>query len=94
MNPILLNEQPYEVIENVKEAFERELVIEKWTDYFEPFDYILGDFSYGKLRLKGFYESNQKETKSYNDIRSLQDYLKNSCAYGCKWFLLKKAEKK
>ena len=60
------------------------------TDYFNNFDYIVGDWSYSKLRLKGFYESNNKNVKDINNINNLDNYLNNYCAYGCKYFVLKK----
>lgn len=87
---MLWNEQNYEIVENIKEGFDKEAFLEKATEYFIPFDYILGDWSYGKLRLKGFYEKKHPEVKKYNDISYYKDYIKESCAYGCKYFLLKK----
>ena len=86
----ILNDIEYELIRNEKDGFDYEAVKEKYTDYFENFDYILGDWAYGKLRLKGFYESTNKMSKKINDIKYVDDYLKNNCAFECKWFLLKK----
>ena len=56
----------------------------------DKFDYIFGDIAYDKLRLKGFCDSNNKDKTKINDIKFLEDYIENYCAYGCKWFLLKK----
>ena len=86
----ILNDIEYELVRNEKDGFDYEAVKEKYTDYFENFDYILGDWAYGKLRLKGFYESTNKMSKKINDIKYVDDYLKNNCAFECKWFLLKK----
>ncbi len=80
----------YDLINNEKDAFNLEEIEEKITDYFVDFDYILGDWAYGKVRLKGFYESNNKKAKEMNDIKNKDTYLEENCAYGCKWFLLKK----
>ena len=57
---IKINDIEYELIENYMECFEMEEVSEKLNDpdYFNDFDYILGDYSYDKLRLKGFYNKN------------------------------------
>ncbi len=60
------------------------------TDYFNNFDYIFGDFSSDKVRLKGFYDSKHKNVKNYNDIQFLENYRKEYCNYGAKTFLLKK----
>ena len=64
------------------------------TDYFTDFDYIFGDFSGDKVRLKGFFQSDYKNVKKYNDIKYLDYYRKEYCNYGAKTFLLKKVSKK
>lgn len=40
--------------------FDYDDIKERITDYFLPFDYIFGDLSYNKIRLKGFYASSSK----------------------------------
>ena len=87
---IKVNNHTYEVIKNEKDAIDNEVLAEKITDYYDEFDYIFGDQAYNKIRLKGFYESNNKKVKALNDIKNLDDYIVNYCAYGCKVFLLKK----
>lgn len=81
----------YKVERNVRDALNIEELEEKVTDYFDDFDYILGDYAYGKLRLKGFNTKKNKNFKSYNDIANLDMYLKENCAYGCRYFLLAKS---
>lgn len=44
----------YEIVKGEK-YFDKELVDTLLTDYFEPYDYIFGDYAYDKLRLKGYY---------------------------------------
>ena len=73
-----------------KENFDYEEVNSLFTDYFQDYDYVLGDYSYGKIRLKGFYDSNNKKAKKLNDIKYLEDYIKEYCSPGAKTFLLKK----
>ena len=89
MKKISINEKEYEVIKDHNDAIDLELLKEKVTEYFDGFDYIVGDWAYGKLRLKGFYESNNKKAKKMNDIADLTNYIETKCAYGCKWFQLK-----
>ncbi len=91
---ITINNIKYEVIEDNKDAIDNDLLQEKITDYFDDYDYILGDWAYGKLRLKGFNDKNNKKYKSLNDIKNVQKYIKDNCAYGCRYFILKKIEKK
>lgn len=85
-----INDKEYELVENYKDGFDLEETNNKVTEYFDDFDYIVGDWSYGKLRLKGFYESNNKKTKPFNDYNKCKEYIKNECAYDCRWFALKK----
>ena len=85
-----INNKKYELIKDDDKCFDLEIVKEKVTDYFDDYDYIFGDFAYGKVRLKGFYDSKNKKAKRINDIKYLEDYIKNYCCYGAKTFLLKK----
>lgn len=83
----------YEIIKNYKDAYDEEEFINKFTDYFYDYDYIVGDIAYGKLRLKGFYDNKNKKVKNINNINNLDNYLKKYCAVDCKYFVLKKINK-
>lgn len=87
---IKINNFNYKVLEIQKDSLDIDVLKEKVTDYFDNFDYIVGDWAYGKLRLKGFYKSNNKNCKPYNDYSSVKDYLKKYCAFGCGYFILEK----
>ena len=91
-NKITINDIEYEVIENVKEAIDKDVLAEKITDYFNDYEYIVGDWAYGKVRLKGFYDSKNKKAKEHNDIKNIEKYITEKCAYGCKWFEIKKID--
>lgn len=87
---IVVNDINYELFKENKNGFDKEEFLNRYTDYFEDFDYILGDYSYGKLRLKGFCDKKNKRYKKINDIALIDDYIENHCAYGCSWFVVKK----
>lgn len=87
---ITVNDKKYEIVENFKDAYEEEVVKEKLTEYFDDYDYIVGDWAYGKLRLKGFNDKNNKNYNSINDASLIGSYIKDYCAYGCKYFVLKR----
>ena len=57
MKIVEVNSKKYEVIKDYRDALDIDEVNDKLTDYFESFDYILGDYAYGKLRLKGFNDN-------------------------------------
>lgn len=87
-----INDKKYKVIKDYKNVFNKEEVEEYLTSYFDNFDYVLGDYAYNKLRLKGFNKKTNKNFKPINDYEKLDDYLENYCAYGCKYFVLERLQ--
>jgi len=84
------NDINYEIIKDYKNGFEDSEIKEKLTDFFIDYDYILGDWAYGKLRLKGFNEKTNEKYSKVNDYEKIDEYIKNHCAYECRYFILKK----
>ena len=92
MKNIEINNVKYEVIRNDKSCINEEELSEKITDYFENYDYIVGDFSYDKVRLKGYYEKTNKKATEINDISNIEHYIKEYCSYGARIFIIKKVK--
>lgn len=90
MKQIEVENNVYELITDYKNGFDLEDFTSHYTDFFEDYDYLVGDIAYSKLRLKGFYDSSNKKSKKINDIKNLDTYLKENCAVDCKYFVLKK----
>ena len=90
MKTIEINGTKYQIIKNEGDCINQDELIEKFTDYFSPYDYIFGDYAYEKVRLKGYYETTNKKANKINDIKSLDDYITNYCSFGAKHFLIKK----
>ena len=90
MKKVTINNKEYEIITNYKDAFNEEEFMNKCTDYFYDYDYIVGDIAYSKLRLKGFYDEKSKKVNKINNFKNLDNYLKKYCAVDCKYFVLKK----
>ena len=88
------NKLDYNLIENYKNAFDEAVVKEKVTDYFNDFDYIIGDIAYGKLRLKGFCKRSNERYSNINDFLLKDIYLKDYCAPGSPYFVLEKVDGK
>lgn len=85
-----INGVKYKLIKNYKDGFDKEEIEEKITDYFDSYDYIVGDYSYGKLRLKGFCKKDNKILNKINDYENVEEYIKTQCAYECRYFILEK----
>lgn len=92
MKKIIINELEYELLKDYKDGFEIDETKKKITEYFNEYDYIFGDWSYGKLRLKGFCDKGNILFKEINDINNLDKYLKNNCSFDCRYFVLKKVK--
>ena len=92
MKKILINDVEYEIVKDSDNCVDANVLSEKITDYFDDYDYIFGDYAYEKVRLKGYYDSKNKKAKKINDIKYLDNYIKEYCSYGAKTFLLKKTK--
>ena len=90
---IKIRNNEYKIIKDYGETIKDLDLNEIVTDYYDSFDYIVGDWAYGKVRLKGFNKHNDKKTKSYNDYNNVDDYIQNNCAYGCKHFIIEKIKR-
>lgn len=86
---VVVEDRSYEVVKNYKDAFYEKDFKERYTDYFKDYDYIFGDYSYDKLRLKGFYDKENKKANGVNSIEGLDSYISDFCSYECRYFLLK-----
>lgn len=90
MEKVTLEENEYEIVKDYKNGYNKDELVNKYTDYFKNFDYIVGDWAYGKLRLKGFYEKSNKNCKNINNIDNLDKYIKENCAFDCSYFVAKR----
>lgn len=92
MKKIKINNNNYELIKEYKNGFELDIVVEKCneTDFFDEYDYIFGDWAYGKLRLKGLYNKDNPKCNDINNYENIDDYIKKYCAHECRYFILKK----
>ncbi len=84
----------YKLIKNYREAFDKEMFLARYTDYYKDYDYIVGDIAYSKLRLKGFNKKNNKNFNQINDYKNVEKYIKENCAFDCKYFILEKFDEK
>ncbi len=89
---LLIKEEKYKIKENYREALDLELLEERYSDFLEKYDFIVGDMSYGKLRLRGFYHDNDRKAPIDMRISSLEDYLSEYCSFGCAYFVLENLE--
>ncbi len=85
---LTIDGHPYRLISNYREGFNIEKLEERFSSILTKYDYILGDWGYDQLRLRGFYASNSKQGSSGQNIDHIQDYLDEYCNFGCAYFIL------
>lgn len=70
----------FDIIKNYRDAFVLDDFNQRYIDYFNQYPYIVGDYSAGILRLKGFSNKNHS---------LIPDYIVESCAPNCAYYILK-----
>jgi uncharacterized protein YutD len=83
----------YEIVEEFRDGFNEEAFKERYSDILNKYDYILGDWGYGQLRLKGFFDDQNQKASFDTKVNTHKDYLYEYCNFGCAYFLLKKVNK-
>ncbi|GEL77881.1 YutD family protein [Tenuibacillus multivorans] len=84
--------QQYELLHDYKEGYEAEAIEERISDILLKYDYIVGDWGFGQLRLKGFYDDQNQKASFDTKISTLEDYLYEYCNFGCAYFVLKRID--
>ena len=82
----------FTVLENHKDALDATRFGQRFSEIMLKYDYIIGDWSNDQLRLKGFYEDERPNTRKTDCISRLSEYLREYCAFGCAYFILKNEE--
>lgn len=80
----------YELMANHKEGWNPEGFRGRYSEVLDRYDFIVGDWGYGQLRLKGFYRDNHPKANRDSAISGLVDYINEYCNFGCAYFVLRK----
>ncbi|MGF9965313.1 YutD family protein [Bacillus rhizoplanae] len=90
---VYVNNIHYEVIQENRNGFNEEAFKARYAEILNKYDYIVGDWGYDQLRLRGFFaDSNQRATYD-TKISTLSEYLYEYCNFGCAYFVLRKVKK-
>ena len=90
---VMINGREYEIIANVKDALDIEMLKEKYDPYLDQYDYLVGDVSSEHLRLKGFYDENDRVAID-KKANAIVDYLEEYCNPGSAYFILRLNKRK
>ncbi len=90
INPdqITINDQVFSIEENYREGLDLDALADRYMDILDMYDYVVGDWSYEQLRLKGFYANEAKVGTLEQKIKHLPDYLIEYSSFGAAYFVL------
>lgn len=92
-NLICIQNNCYEVIEERSSGFNEEAFRGRYSDILSKYDYIVGDWGYGQLRLRGFFDDGNQKATFDTKISTLTEYLYEYCNFGCPYFVVKRVKK-
>jgi uncharacterized protein YutD len=82
----------FTLVHEHKNGWNPEAFKERYSEVLDRYDYIVGDWGYSQLRLRGFYREGHPRATKETTISSLMDYLNEYCNFGCAYFVLTRAE--
>lgn len=85
----LIGERKYKLVSNYREGFNLVKIGERYSEVLSRYDYIVGDWGYEQLRLKGFFKADNRRVHPDQRIDTLEDYLYEYCNFGCAYFVIK-----
>jgi len=89
---IRLQAGTYELVEEHRNGWNPEAFKERYSDILDKYDYIVGDWGYGQLRLRGFFENSNRKVPFEQKIATLDEYIHEFCNFGCAYFVLKRTK--
>ena len=90
---ITVQNQFFELVKEEKNGFNEEAFKERYSEILNKYDYIVGDWGYNQLRLRGFFDDQNQKATYDTKISTLEEYIFEYCNFGCAYFVLKKVKK-
>ena len=87
---VMIGDRQYMLVKNHRDAFDAEKTGERFSDILSRYDFIVGDWGYDQLRLKGFFDASNRKASPDQRIDTLEDYLYEFCNFGCAYFVLER----
>jgi uncharacterized protein YutD len=90
---ICVQNQCFEIVKDEKSGFNEEAFKGRYSDILNKYDFIVGDWGYNQLRLRGFFDDQNQKASYDTKISTLDEYIYEYCNFGCAYFVLKKVKK-
>ncbi|REK77774.1 DUF1027 domain-containing protein [Paenibacillus paeoniae] len=82
----------YELIHENRSGWNPEAFRNRYSEVLERYDFIIGDWGYNQLRLKGFFRENHQKANKDSSYSAASDYINEYCNFGCAYFILEKKQ--
>ena len=86
----MIGTRQYRLVLNYREGFDAQRLGERYSEVLARYDYIVGDWGYEQLRLKSFFDVNNRKALPDQRIDMLEDYLYEYCNFGCAYFVMQR----
>ncbi|MDA8353087.1 MAG: YutD family protein [Firmicutes bacterium] len=80
----------FEVMINRKDGWNPEAFSKRYSEILDKYDYIVGDWGYGQLRLKGFFSDSHPKVSRETRFAHVDEYIHEFCNFGCAYFVLRR----
>ncbi|SEU20148.1 YutD family protein [Paenibacillus sp. NFR01] len=87
---IVIGGKGYELMLDHKDGWNPEAFRGRYSEVLDRYDYIIGDWGYSQLRLKGFFRDNHPKVNKDTAFSGMVDYINEYCNFGCAYFVLQK----
>jgi uncharacterized protein YutD len=82
----------YEIVQENRNGWNPEAFRDRYSEVLERYDFIVGDWGYSQLRLKGFFRDNHQKATKESNLSGMPDYINEYCNFGCAYFILEKTQ--
>ncbi|CAM4315358.1 YutD family protein [Paenibacillus alkaliterrae] len=90
MGLIHIGGKTYEIVHENRNGWNAEAFRDRYSEVLERYDFIVGDWGYNQLRLKGFFRDNHQKATKDSNLSGMPDYINEYCNFGCAYFVLEK----
>ncbi len=87
---IHIGNKSFELLHENRNGWNLEAFRDRYSEVLDRYDYIIGDWGYNQLRLKGFFRDNTPKAPKDSLYSSMTDYVNEYCNFGCAYFVVEK----